>query len=119
MLGHLYCAEALIMMDRITEALHYLEPKFITDLSGDDFETRGSPGWNINSLDAAQAILTYNLAVTLIMKGEFDAAKSVATACKHPIVYTHLKMLKMYIELQAGNTENCRLMIKIDTPQHL
>lgn len=44
MLGHLYCAEALIMLDRVTEARTYLEPKFIAELKEDDFIHRGSPG---------------------------------------------------------------------------
>lgn len=44
MLGHLYCAEALTMLDRIAEARTYLEPKFIAELKEDDFIHRGSPG---------------------------------------------------------------------------
>lgn len=44
MLGHLYCAEALIMLDRVDEARHFLEPKFIAELKEDDFIHRGSPG---------------------------------------------------------------------------
>lgn len=44
MLGHLYCAEALTMLDRIAEARTYLEPKFIAELKEDDFVHRGSPG---------------------------------------------------------------------------
>lgn len=48
MLGHLYCAEALIMLDRVDEARHYLEPKFIAELKEDDFIHRGSPGTALN-----------------------------------------------------------------------
>lgn len=44
MLGHLYCAEALIMLDRVNDARLYLEPKFIAELKDDDFVHRGSPG---------------------------------------------------------------------------
>ncbi|XP_037027888.1 CCR4-NOT transcription complex subunit 10 [Bradysia coprophila] len=118
MLGHMYSAEALVMLDRITEARTYLEPKFIAELKEDDFIHRGSPDWNINTKDAAQSILKYNLAVTLVLQGEIELAKSMMSTCKHPIVYGHLKMLKMYMELQSGNVENCRKMVKIDTPQH-
>jgi CCR4-NOT transcription complex subunit 10 len=119
MLGHLYCAESLIMLDRPTEALSFLEPKFIKDLKSEDFETRSSPNWNVNSCEAAQAILTYNLAVSLIIHGDLEAGKTVMTACNHTIVFPYLKKLKMFTELAAGNIENCRIMIKIDTPQYL
>lgn len=44
MLGHMYSAEALVMLDRITEARTFLEPKFIAELKEDDFIHRGSPG---------------------------------------------------------------------------
>ncbi len=47
MLGHMYSAEALVMLDRITEARTFLEPKFIAELKEDDFIHRGSPGKNI------------------------------------------------------------------------
>lgn len=48
MLGHLYCAEALTMLDRIGEARTYLEPKFIAELKEDDFIHRGSPGKRVH-----------------------------------------------------------------------
>lgn len=74
--------------------------------------------WNINTLDAAQSILKYNLAVILVLQGEHDLAKTMISSCKHPIVFTHLKMLQMYMNLHAGNIENCKIMIRMDTPQH-
>lgn len=119
MLGHLYCAESLIMMDRLSDAVYYLEPKFIKQLQGDDFETRGSPDWNVNSSEAAQAVMTYNLAVTLLIQGDFELARSALKACNHPIVHTNLKIIKMYMELHAGNLDNCKLMVRMDTPQYL
>lgn len=119
MLGHLYCAESLIMMDRLSDAVYYLEPKFIKQLQGDDFETRGSPDWNVNSSEAAQAVMTYNLAVTLLIQGDFELARSALKSCNHPIVHTNLKIIKMYMELHAGNLENCKLMVRMDTPQYL
>lgn len=118
MLAHLYCAESLIMLDRVSEARPHLEPKFIASLKEDDFIHRTSPDWKINSLHAAQSVLRYNLCVLLVMTGEVDAAKTMLPTCRHPFVFTHLKMLKMFIEMQAGNIENCRIMVRIDTPQY-
>lgn len=118
MLAHLYCAESLIMLNRCGEARAYLEPRFITELKEDDFIHRGSPDWNINSLNAAQSILEYNLCVLLVLQGETEVAKAIINRCTHPIVFTHLKMLKIFMELKAGNFETCRFMIRIDTPQY-
>lgn len=117
MLAHLYCAESLIMLNRCGEARAYLEPKFIIELKEDDFIHRGSPDWNINSLNAAQSILEYNLCVLLVLQGDTEVAKAIINRCTHPIVFTHLKMLKIFMELKAGNYETCRFMIRIDTPQ--
>lgn len=112
----MYCAEALVMMDRVPEALVYLEPKRIDDLRGDDFTTRGSPNWNMNSLEAAQSVMNYNLAVTLFAIGDYEKAKRYMNACIHPVVLPHLKMLKMYAELVFGNVEKVKLMARYDTP---
>jgi CCR4-NOT transcription complex subunit 10 len=114
MLGHLYCAEALIMLDRVKDAMVYLEPKFINELKPDDFFTAD---WNVNSLEAAQSVLAYNLAVSLAISGEYELAKSPMSICKHPIVFNRLKMLEVYLEMQCGNIENCKKLIKKDTPQ--
>lgn len=114
-LGHLYVAEALIMLNRPADACMYLEPKFIKELKGDDFETKN---WPVKSLEAAQSILTYNLAATLAIQGEYNLSKKILGACKHPIVFSRLKILKMYLDIQTGNMENCKLMIRLDTPQY-
>ncbi|XP_059611339.1 CCR4-NOT transcription complex subunit 10 [Phlebotomus argentipes] len=120
MLGHLYCAESLIMLNRVADAISYLDPKFLNELCGEDFETQASPDWNVNSLDAAQSIITYNLAVALVMKGDApEVAKNVLMSCNHPIVANHVRMLKLYMEIQAGNIENCRKIIRVETPQYI
>lgn len=106
------------MMDRCNEARAYLEPKFINQLKEDDFIHRSSPDWNISSLGAAQSILEYNLSVVLVLQGETELARAMMNRCKHPIVMTHLKMLKVYMEMQAGNLEACRIMVRMDTPQY-
>lgn len=106
------------MLDRCHEARTYLEPKFIGDLKEDDFIKWASPDWNIGSRSAAQAILEYNLCVLLVLQGESDLAKTLISRCKHPSVINHLKMLTIYIEMQTGNLELCRKMIRIDTPQY-
>lgn len=117
-LGHMYCAESLIMLDRCHEARAYLEPKFIGDLKEDDFIQWASPDWNIGSLSAAQAILEYNLCVLLVLQGENELAKALLSRCKHSIIFHHKKMLTVYLEMETGNLEICRKMIRQDTPQY-
>lgn len=116
-LGHMYCAESLIMLNRCNEARTYLEPKFISELK-EDFIQWASPDWTINSRSAAQAVLEYNLCVLLVLQGENELARKHLRRCKHPVVLNHLKMLTIYIEMQTGNLENCRAMIRMDTPQY-
>lgn len=101
-LGHLYCAEALIMMNRVTEACYYLEPKFIKSLKGKDFETMN---WKVNSLESAQAVLTYNLSVTLAIQGDYKLSKKILMACKHPILGNHFKLLDTYLDLQMSGMD--------------
>lgn len=101
-LGHLYCAEALIMLNRVTEACYFLEPKFIKSLKGKDFETSN---WKINSLETAQAVLTYNLSVTLAVQGDYKLSKKILMACKHPILANHFKLLDTYLDLQMSGAD--------------
>lgn len=114
----MYCAESLIMLNRCTEARTYLEPKFISELKEENFIQWASPDWNISSCSAAQAVLEYNLCVLLVLQGENDLARKHLRQCKHPIVLNQLKMLTIYLEMQTGNLENCRTMIRMDTPQY-
>lgn len=116
MLGNLYCAEALIMLDRCDEARAYLEPEFITELKEDDFIKRASPDWDASSMEAAQAILEYNLTVLLVLRGDIEHARTIVGRTKHAVIITHLKMLTVYIELRSGNIEKCRSLVRIDSP---
>lgn len=117
MLGYLYSAESCIMLDRIPEAISFLDPKLMTELKSTDFETRFSPDWNINKLEAANAVFTYNLAATLAIFGDYELARTRIILCRHPVVAFHVKMLELYLEMQTGNIELCKKMIAIDTPQ--
>ncbi|XP_055380991.1 CCR4-NOT transcription complex subunit 10 [Condylostylus longicornis] len=99
MLGNLYCAESLVMLNRLVEARVHLEPKIVKNSNYFDFETRL---WQLNSLEAAQAVIKYNLVVILVLQGEFDVAKAFLTTFTHPVVMNKVKLLKMYIEVATG-----------------
>ncbi|KAG5672639.1 CCR4-NOT transcription complex subunit 10-B [Polypedilum vanderplanki] len=119
MMGFLYAAESCIMLDRVPEAIAYLDPKILMELKSTDFETVSSPDWNINTLEAVNAVYTYNLAVSLAIYGDYELAKTRIVLCRHhPVVAVQTKMLELYLEMQSGNIENCKKKIAIDTPQY-
>ncbi|XP_070509637.1 CCR4-NOT transcription complex subunit 10 [Chironomus tepperi] len=118
MLAYLYSAESCIMLDKIPEAISFLDPKLLTELKSTDFETRSSPDWNINTLEAASAVFTYNLAVSLAIYGDYELARTTVALSRHPIVTFHVKMLELYLEMQSGNVDKCKKMIALDTPQY-
>ena len=70
------------------------------------------------SLEAANAVFTYNLAASLAIFGDYELARTRIILCRHPVVAFHVKMLEMYLELQTGNVENCKKLIALDTPQY-
>ncbi|KAM8707170.1 hypothetical protein ACLKA7_011291 [Drosophila subpalustris] len=99
LLGHMYAGEALIMMDKATEAREYLEPTFVSTLNALDLETRD---WQLKSLDAAQNVVRYNLAVALALQNDFQAAKNLLATLSHPIVSSKALILHRYVELKMS-----------------
>ncbi|KAF7994310.1 hypothetical protein HCN44_003400 [Aphidius gifuensis] len=123
LLGNLYAAECLILMDKINDAIDYLniQDLFDLDLSIDmlDVDSEQNNDCNVNvfafkhkwfprSLRTANAVMRYNLAVAYAIRGELDKSgetlkqvyMSKGPDCDVPI---HVIMLALYIELQLGN----------------
>ncbi|XP_015024814.3 CCR4-NOT transcription complex subunit 10 isoform X1 [Drosophila virilis] len=101
LLGHMYAGEALMMMDRSGEARDHLEPTFVSTLNALDLETRD---WQLKSLDAAQNVVRYNLAVALALQNDFQAAKNLLLTLTHPIVSKKALILHRYIELKISTS---------------
>ncbi|XP_013114394.2 CCR4-NOT transcription complex subunit 10 isoform X1 [Stomoxys calcitrans] len=91
MLAHMYAGEAFIMMDNLSEARPHLEPTFVSNLNTFDFETKD---WQVKSLDAAQNVVRYNLAVAMTLQGDLEMARSLLNTCTHPIVAQKVFNLK-------------------------
>lgn len=91
MLAHMYAGEALIMMDKLSNARTHLEPTFVSNLNTFDFETKD---WQVKSLDAAQNVVRYNLAVALTLQGDLETARSLLNTCTHPLVTKKVFSLK-------------------------
>ncbi|KAH8312210.1 hypothetical protein KR044_009801 [Drosophila immigrans] len=99
LLGNMYAGEALIMMDKAPEAREYLEPKFMSTLNALDLETRD---WQLKSLEAAQNVVRYNLAVALALQNDFHAAKNLLASLSHPIVSSKAQILHRYVEIKMS-----------------
>ncbi|XP_037954175.1 CCR4-NOT transcription complex subunit 10-like [Teleopsis dalmanni] len=99
MLVKLYSGQALIMMDKIGEARSYLDPQFVNGLNAFDFETKD---WQVKSLEAAQNVVRYNLAVAFALQGDFDGTSRLLNTCTHPVVIAKTMALKIYVDIKTG-----------------
>ncbi|ESO98211.1 hypothetical protein LOTGIDRAFT_114420 [Lottia gigantea] len=94
-LGNLYMAEALVVLDRISDAVNHLQPDLIksdinilppeekvekTDKEKDKEEPADEKGplyqWNPKELSQAKGIMNYNLAAVYAIRGDFNKAHS-------------------------------------------
>lgn len=122
MLGHLYCAEALVLMNKISEAVHHLDPDSINGIStiySNDNNSKTTPPtvWEIKNVQMAKQITTYNLAVTLAIRGDFTKAKMLLQQLKNDERNVFVSMLDLYIELQLGNLDTVKEIIRQNNPQ--
>lgn len=95
MLAHMYSGQALIMMGRLPDARPHLDPSLTSSFNAYDFETMN---WQVKSLDAAQAIIRYNLAVAMVLQGDYQLARNMLCTCTHPIIAAKAMNLKTYLD---------------------
>jgi hypothetical protein len=75
-LGHLYSAEALVLLNKTSEAIDHLSASHLSD----NFPGEGSlhlRKWLPTSLPSAKSVLQYNLATALTLRGELDKAADI------------------------------------------
>ncbi|XP_017112172.1 CCR4-NOT transcription complex subunit 10 [Drosophila elegans] len=99
LLGHMYAGEALMLMDKAAEARDHLDPTFVGTLNAFDFETRD---WQLKSVDAAQNVVRYNLAVALALQNDLPQAKSLLANLNHSLVGGKALALRRFIDLKMG-----------------
>ncbi|KAF5301348.1 hypothetical protein FQA39_LY10746 [Lamprigera yunnana] len=128
LLAHLYAAEALILLDNISDALNHLNPENVKDISleypeaevnedNQNVETNPPPKWFPSNLASAHSVMQYNIAVCKTLKGQLDQAASLlkqiwkgrGPVCKVPAL---IIMLVLYIELQLGHADVARSLIR-------
>ncbi|XP_003215704.1 CCR4-NOT transcription complex subunit 10 isoform X1 [Anolis carolinensis] len=133
-LGHLYAAEALISLDRISDAITHLNPENVTDVSlgissneqdqGSDkgeneaMETTGkqTPQCYPSSVTSARTMMLFNLGSAYCLRSEYDKARKClhqAASLIHPKeIPPEAILLAVYLELQNGNTQLALQIIK-------
>ncbi|KAH8236469.1 hypothetical protein KR026_002772 [Drosophila bipectinata] len=99
LLGHMYAGEALMLMDKAPEARFHLDPAFVSTLNAFDLETRD---WQLKSLDAAQNVVRYNLAVAMALQNDLPQAKSLLASLTHSLVSGKAMALRRFIDLKMG-----------------
>ncbi|XP_061571147.1 CCR4-NOT transcription complex subunit 10-like isoform X1 [Cololabis saira] len=132
-LGHLYAAEALISLDRISDAIAHLNPENVSDVSvgvqssdqdqgpdkGDEpVEPSGkkTPQCYPSSVTAARAMMLFNLGSAYCLRSEYDKARKclqqAASMVNTKEIPPEAILLGVYLELQNGNTQLALQIIK-------
>ncbi|XP_028141925.2 CCR4-NOT transcription complex subunit 10 [Diabrotica virgifera virgifera] len=125
LLAHLYAAESLVLLDKISEALEHLKPENIKDISfdlpqeeseDDIVKNNPPPKWFPDNIQTAYSVMQYNIAVAKTMRGQLDQAGillrqiwQMKKTCKVP---AHIVMLYIYIELQLGHMDAAKTLIR-------
>ncbi|XP_069028120.1 CCR4-NOT transcription complex subunit 10 isoform X3 [Embiotoca jacksoni] len=132
-LGHLYAAEALISLDRISDAIGHLNPENVSDVSmgvltseqdqgsdkGDEpVESSGkqTPLCYPSSVTSARAMMLFNLGSAYCLRSEYDKARKclhqAASMVNTKEIPPEAILLGVYLELQNGNTQLALQIIK-------
>uniref|UniRef100_A0A3P8NTA4 CCR4-NOT transcription complex subunit 10 n=1 Tax=Astatotilapia calliptera TaxID=8154 RepID=A0A3P8NTA4_ASTCA len=122
-LGHLYAAEALISLDRISDAIAHLNPENVSDVSvgmlmneqdqgsdkGDEpVESSGkqTPLCYPSSVTSARAMMLFNLGSAYCLRSEYDKARKCLTQAASMMNSKEIPpeaiLLGVYLELQNG-----------------
>ncbi|XP_061574144.1 CCR4-NOT transcription complex subunit 10-like isoform X3 [Cololabis saira] len=131
-LGHLYAAEALISLDRISDAIAHLNPENVSDVSvgvqssdqdqgpdkGDEpvEPWKKTPQCYPSSVTAARAMMLFNLGSAYCLRSEYDKARKclqqAASMVNTKEIPPEAILLGVYLELQNGNTQLALQIIK-------
>ncbi|CAI5678381.1 unnamed protein product [Oreochromis niloticus] len=131
-LGHLYAAEALISLDRISDAIAHLNPENVSDVSvgmlmneqdqGSDKGDEPVESWKQtplcypSSVTSARAMMLFNLGSAYCLRSEYDKARKCLTQAASMMNSKEIPpeaiLLGVYLELQNGNTQLALQIIK-------
>ncbi|CAJ0961720.1 unnamed protein product [Ranitomeya imitator] len=130
-LGHLYAAEALISLDRISDAITHLNPENVTDVSlgvssheqeqasdkGDNepMESVGkqTPQCYPSSVTSARTMMLFNLGSAYCLRSEYDKARK----CLHQNVVIglyHVERGVIGLYHVVGERGDCRYHVNVN-----
>lgn len=74
-MGRLYAGEAYALLDRVGAAVEVLSPEAVAEVA----DPRGRPlyPWVPQSTPSARAVMQYNLAVALVLRGDLEKASDI------------------------------------------
>jgi CCR4-NOT transcription complex subunit 10 len=127
LLGNLYAAESCILQDKISEAIHYLDPANVADDIGFGFTVGGTGALGSSEIGSAttqttvaesRTVLQYNLAVSFALREEWDKAASLVGQLyeRSREVSMHVLLLNLYVSLRQGRTERARQLVRERCP---
>lgn len=145
-LGHMYAAEALLLLDRVGDAIEHLNPELVRDLSygfpepedsaaskakeetkTPSFEESGKTyrkPWFPATPSMAKVVSLYNLAVAYTLRGG-GLGKATETLRllsvpkgPDPEIPVQALMLAIYVQLQQGHADLAKNIIKQHLPQY-
>uniref|UniRef100_A0A7N6F9W6 CCR4-NOT transcription complex subunit 10 n=1 Tax=Anabas testudineus TaxID=64144 RepID=A0A7N6F9W6_ANATE len=122
-LGNLYAAEALISLDRISDAIAHLNPENVSDVSMGVLTSEQDQGFSVqtplcypSSVTSARAMMLFNLGSAYCLRSEYDKARKclhqAASMVNTKEIPPEAILLGVYLELQNGNTQLALQIIK-------
>lgn len=125
LLGHLYAAESLVLLNRLNEAIPHLHPDNVSQLTAEKIEetSNATQDWYPATTQSAKVVLQYNLSVVYAYRGEYEKAGELLRQLWNAKglgidVPVQVITLALYIELQMGRADVARAIIKQHCPQH-
>ncbi|XP_054164086.1 CCR4-NOT transcription complex subunit 10-like [Oppia nitens] len=141
-LAHLYAGEALIYLDQISEAIGHFNPELFVNQSNTLTNNNNYNNNNNNNSNnttnnntevdkiytpqwfsgtSGKAVLLYNLSIAYTLRGEYDKAsetlRQVGQVSDQNIT-GQVFMLAVYLQLQQGNVDCAKTLIKSQLPQY-
>eukprot|EP01132_Coremiostelium_polycephalum_P004645 gene4645-5803_t len=133
--GHLYAAEACVMLNIPEQAIKFLSPNFIESIKhnlsttiqdSNQQQSLSSPFYSDspkNQLEY-QNIFYINLAIAFILKEKLESAEqSIKTISidqdnnsNENNIYNKINLLKVYLDLRRGNLENAFCILSKERP---
>ncbi|XP_003739857.1 CCR4-NOT transcription complex subunit 10-A [Galendromus occidentalis] len=122
-LGRLYCAEALLMQDQLSEAVEHLKSSYAEEMTSmpsapaDETEVQCSiqpeMSWLPSSAQSTKQIFLYNLAVAYTLREELNKADEILETLLKQVECPpqHVVRLAIYLHLQQGRPHLAKQII--------